>query len=71
MLNAVIKTPRLCDQFQKAMIKKKEEEMKKSMDTKMDCFHYLTQEISKFPNEKAFLKDLTYKIERVHMANSV
>ena len=43
MLYSVIKTPRLCDEFHKALIRKKEQDKKRWTQDKqyMECYMYL------------------------------
>ena len=43
MLYAIVKTPRLCDEFHKAMLqKKKVDKLSQQKNGEMDNYHYLT-----------------------------
>lgn len=79
MLYSVIKIPRLCDEFHKALLRKKKQDTELAQGNKsstkqemeMECYHYLKKHISRFPTEKAFLNNLASYIDRVNWADAV
>lgn len=69
MLNSIIKAPRLCDEYQKALRRKFEKNKLKKLE--MECYVYLKDQMSKFTDEAKFLDHFVTQIDRIHQANSV
>ena len=73
MLYSVIRTPRLCDQFHKAMKQRQLSLKDKKLAAKMDVdtHLYLRLEIEKHKNETKFINKFMTQVDRVHLADIV
>ena len=74
MLHSVIRTPRLCDQFHRAMKQRKldKEEKKLAAKQDVDTHLFLRHEIEKHKNnEEKFIDNFMTEIDRVQKADQV
>lgn len=69
MLYSVIRTPRLCDEYHKALRRKHAKQELSGYEK--DCYHFIKDQMKDFKSETAFLDDFAIKIDRVFLADSV